>query len=1125
MAAVLSFAQQKAESNSERFRVVNWTSKDRLPVGDGHTMIKDNRGFLWIGVNTGGFCRFDGAVFKKYPAGKQKNGAPNFTNVFLLKEDSLHNIWLGTDKGLSRYDVQSDTFTNFAPYIDSAFPKLQIAPFWSTKDEMFCIEPGSMITAINIRTLIRRPVTRFSPTVDPKVHMNTNKSIFDAATNSVWKLHTSGLGRLEHIFLDGRTYIHDWPCYKKDIKHTHDAEDMHYDPKRKSIWVNSGDGLLEFSLVDTTFRRIETLSNPADAKDYNRGVGIDIDRNGRIWFSSYFKGIFIYDPETNQMEAAFSDTLQYITGDANMHLYCDPEGIVWTSNWNGNGIYQLIPANQPIKRYLPKPGEKNSLSSGLVSTIIQGPQGKLWMGTADGINIFDPLKESFEVLREKDLPGVKGTAIIPLYIDTVRQVAWLNAGSQETYEKYFGMTMYEMDLKTRKCIPIVFKKGPERIGTFAVLHTLVRPFRDGILFCDEKHGILEASSGKGVANLVINLAPPDGFGALTLVDERYLFLQHSEVLPNSAFENRNGKWVKISTPIDSLNWTSVIYDNNSQTYWVSFSDKLIQFTKEFNEIKSFAEEDGYTSFFMNMELDDDGNLWFINKARQLGRFNPVTGLFTYFSQTDGYFKKDFVWFPPITKDKDGTIYTGIGWQTGIHLPNWWIDRIYPKKYSAVNSVRAYFSSFTVNQKTLPQLTGINNLEKVHLRYDQNVIRIETGIINFYSKEKGNIRYKLEKNGGQGEWIYPNDHIIRLEDLRPADYRLTLQASNESKEFIGPVKILAIHISPPYWQTWWFRALVVLVIIGMIYGYVQYRSRNLKHKNILLEKKVNERTNELNNSLSELKTTQSQLIHSEKMASLGELTSGIAHEIKNPLNFINNFSELNLDLLTDVNEEQLSNLDDTTRAELVHIIKTLKKNSEKINHHGKRVDDIVKSMLQHSRVGNLTKEPVNVNALCEESLKLAYHGFKAKEKTFQASFETHFDPHLPQIMAIPQDLSRVLLNLFNNAFYAVHEKKKKLQPVSTDGSEIEPSYKPLVTVSTKKGNRKIVIAISDNGTGIPQRIISKIFQPFFTTKPTGEGTGLGLSMSYDIITKSHGGELHVKSEEGKGTDFEIVMPVS
>ena len=272
-------------------------------------------------------------------------------------------------------------------------------------------------------------------------------------------------------------------------------------------------------------------------------------------------------------------------------------------------------------------------------------------------------------------------------------------------------------------------------------------------------------------------------------------------------------------------------------------------------------------------------------------------------------------------------------------------------------------------------------------------------------------------------------------------------------------------------------------------------------------------------------TQEQLIQSEKMASLGELTSGIAHEIKNPLNFINNFSEINMELISEIEEERFPKLDKNDQALMVSIISTLKKNSEKINHHGKRIDGIVKGMLQHSRLENTTKEPVDINSLCDESLKLAWHGFRAKEKTFDASFETRFDPDLPQVKVFPQDLGRVMINLINNAFYAVHEKKKRNQSDSSpDILQTESLYKPSVIVSTKKNGNKIYITVSDNGMGIPSPIMNKIFQPFFTTKPTGEGNGLGLSMSYDIISKSHGGEIKAKSKEGLGTDFEIMLPV-
>jgi signal transduction histidine kinase len=260
-----------------------------------------------------------------------------------------------------------------------------------------------------------------------------------------------------------------------------------------------------------------------------------------------------------------------------------------------------------------------------------------------------------------------------------------------------------------------------------------------------------------------------------------------------------------------------------------------------------------------------------------------------------------------------------------------------------------------------------------------------------------------------------------------------------------------------------------------------------------------------------------------MASLGELTSGIAHEIKNPLNFVNNFSELNMELITEIEEEQIRNLDENDQAQLAPFIKTLKKNLEKINHHGKRIDGIVKGMLQHSRLGNVTKELVDINALCDESLKLAWHGFRAKEKTFNASFETRFDPDLPNVMVFPQDFGRVMINLFNNAFYAVHEKKKHNQSESPDALQTESLYKPSVIVSTRKNGNKIFITVSDNGMGIPSAIMNKIFQPFFTTKPSGEGTGLGLSMFYDIITKSHGGEIKVETKEGEGSEFIIQLP--
>lgn len=290
----------------------------------------------------------------------------------------------------------------------------------------------------------------------------------------------------------------------------------------------------------------------------------------------------------------------------------------------------------------------------------------------------------------------------------------------------------------------------------------------------------------------------------------------------------------------------------------------------------------------------------------------------------------------------------------------------------------------------------------------------------------------------------------------------------------------------------------------------------------LEIQVAERTaeltrqkEELEHTLKELKSTQSQLIQSEKMASLGELTAGIAHEIQNPLNFVNNFSEVSNELIDEMNDELNKGFIDEAK----EIGRDIKQNLEKINYHGKRADAIVKGMLLHSRKNSGIKEPTDINALCDEYLRLSYHGLRAKDKSFNAKFETDFDDSIGKINIVPQDIGRVILNLINNAFYAVSEKQ----------NQNIPGYIPTVIVRTSKHllpgsrNAEIVITVSDNGNGIPQHIIDKIFQPFFTTKPTGQGTGLGLSLSYDIVTKGHNGELKVESEEKRGTTFIIKLP--
>jgi signal transduction histidine kinase len=287
-----------------------------------------------------------------------------------------------------------------------------------------------------------------------------------------------------------------------------------------------------------------------------------------------------------------------------------------------------------------------------------------------------------------------------------------------------------------------------------------------------------------------------------------------------------------------------------------------------------------------------------------------------------------------------------------------------------------------------------------------------------------------------------------------------------------------------------------------------RTRLIALQKEQLQKEVEERTAELRQSLEDLKLTQAQLIQSEKMASLGELTAGIAHEIQNPLNFVNNFSDVSVELMEEMEEE----LQKGDTGEALAIAGDIKQNLEKIAHHGRRADGIVKGMLQHSRASSGQKEPTDINYLADEYLRLAYHGLRAKDKSFNATMNTVFDENLPKLNLMGQDVGRVLLNLFTNAFYATQQKQK------TAG----PEYMPTLTVTTSQDEEHIIVTVKDNGTGISDEIRDKILQPFFTTKPTGEGTGLGLSLSYDIIVKGHNGTIDINSVEGEFSEFIITL---
>ncbi|MBF9255105.1 histidine kinase [Pontibacter sp. 172403-2] len=348
--------------------------------------------------------------------------------------------------------------------------------------------------------------------------------------------------------------------------------------------------------------------------------------------------------------------------------------------------------------------------------------------------------------------------------------------------------------------------------------------------------------------------------------------------------------------------------------------------------------------------------------------------------------------------------------------------------------------------------------------------------------------------------------------------------------VGLLRSLVQAIAPEFYENWdeYFEFALVGAFIWIFARWANSKKqlqelRIAEDRKAELEVLVAERTTELTQqqetlqaTIKELQAMQAQLVQQEKLASLGELTAGIAHEIQNPLNFVNNFSELSTELLDELKAGPWQTLQESEKEYAADIMQDLTKNLQKISFHGKRAESIVKGMLQHSRASTGQKELTDLNALADEYLRLSYHGLRAKDNTFNAKLETSFDVNLPRLEVVPQDIGRVLLNLFNNAFYAVQQKKAARRH--------DDSYQPLVRASTACLGDTLELRIRDNGCGIPESIRHKILQPFFTTKPTGQGTGLGLSLSYDIITKGHHGEMLIESEDGEFSEFIIRLPV-
>jgi signal transduction histidine kinase/ligand-binding sensor domain-containing protein len=1081
LALYVSLCFASAAASQEQYRISHWDLEQGLSFGQVNCMIKDQLGFVWMGT-VAGLNRFDGNKFMNDFSGRQKKNTIGGGSIFGLIEDSLHNVWIGTDNGLSRYDIKADSFTNFIPQSSWGLSSTFVIPFWATREDVYCIESANRITTYNIRSMARRVLVTHFDNDENKDYLRFSFSVLDSVSQTVWML---GKGGLVEIFLPTGKQVYYPGNYA-------DAPVMHFDLNRKLIWVNATGGLLMFTTNDKQFHPVAVMK----AKDYDPYPGLSIDLYGRVWTGTVKKGILIYNPADNSVTQPFLDTeKQQLVSQANMCIYCDRLGIVWTGNWALKGVFQLNPFRASTRRYtLETLGATDEQSIG---DLFNGPDGNIWIEIFRGIDVFNPNTNQLKKYRSRDLPGIKGQDISLALIDTVTQQALIRTGPP--------YSMVEMDLNTRKFKNIFFRDSLNHNITSAnydFINTII-PYQGGAVIYLKNEGIFQLKKDSTVARQVIALKEETAT-YLFLSPDGHLFLRLYGTRYNRTFFNRGAEWIQTPSVLDSTDWSSIHYIPADHSYWVGEPKRLVHYNDRMQILHIYGEKEGYPGISAASILDDlSGNIWFNNSLGDIFRLSISSDKIITLSAKDGLLKQRYGWNSPHIRDARGDLYfvgnMGIDWISPARL-----QEIYPPSI-------VYLKSLKVNDQSISLREGLNDLKKLNFKYFQNRINLETRVIDFFSKDQV-IRYKIE--GLSENWKYsPADIPISLDGVQPGTYKISIQASDAFNEFNGPEKTILLQIDPPWWKTWWSYGLMIILAATILWTFIRYRSRRLKLKNRELEDKVMHRTKELKHSLEELKETQAQLIQREKMASLGELTAGIAHEIQNPLNFVNNFSELNIELTAELNSELVKmDLQEKDKLLLGEIAENIAENEQKINHHGKRADAIVKGMLQHSRASVGIKEPTDINAFADEYLRLAYHGMRAKNNSFNATIKTDFDATIGKVEIVPQDMGRVLLNFYNNSFYSLHEKTNRKIP----------GYVPTIAITTKKIEDHIEIRIWDNGLGIPQKIKDKIFQPFFTTKPTGQGTGLGLSLSFDII-KAHGGVIMIESRENEYAEFVIQLP--
>ncbi len=1031
------------------------------------SIFADTNGNIWIGTLGYGLDLFDPGtgIFTHFRHDPQDPGSISNDTVTEILRDRQGVLWIGTHGGLDRYDPETGQFIHFRSSADdsTSLSFNQVRALYEDRQGILWVGTGS-------------------PYLD-------NGGGPDAG----------GLNRMDRTKGTFTRYMHDPGNSKSLVSNKISAI---YEDDKGVLWIGTSRyGLHRMNKQQGTFDRLlydpehpNAFAGPeitSNTLDYDHITFITQDIAGNFWLGTVENGIHYFNPKHGKMMhfRRQNNPNQEMQSNGVWSAYSSRDGMLWIGGINRGFVYRINTSPQKIPFFATSAGansfyettggslwiatnnklikkEKtgqtiiqhevdltpNDEADDGVQIILEDKQGNVWIGGSGGLGLWDAERSDFRFYRHD--PGERNSLsnnnVITIYEDNESNL-WVGTID--------GLNLLDREKGTFKKY-YLNKTDTAFIGRNIVTAVVQDHRGEYWVSTWNGSGVYRGNPASNTSKVYLT-----GVNIVCLFEDASNRLWLGSTYGLYYYDPETDNFARYIDPFAMRGITSVnsIREDNQRYLWISTNDGLARINPRRNETNLLDKAYG---------LETINLLW---NSSHKGRDGTL-----YFGGESGY-----VVFDPATvitnKRPPEVVLTGFRLADQVMKPG--------------------------NGSPLDE--SLASAEEIRLEYSQNVFSFDYAIIDFVNPEENQLTYFLENY--DNNWLPANaERRAYYFNVPPGKYTFRIKGANSYG--IWAEKKINLTILPPWWKSYWAYGLYGLLFILLVFGFDRFQRRRIHqierqkaHRRELAQAK------EIEKAYTKLKATQTQLIHSEKMASLGELTAGIAHEIQNPLNFVNNFSDINAELIDELQDELRNGKVD----EAILISNDIKENEQKISSHGKRAESIVKGMLLHSRGASGQKEKTDINLLADEYLRLSYHGFRARDKSFNAEFKLEADETLPKVRVVPQDIGRVILNLVNNAFFATTEKKEQ-----TDGA-----YMPTVTVMTKNAGDHIQIRVKDNGNGIPDNVLDKIFQPFFTTKPTGVGTGLGLSLSYDIITKGHGGELMVESKENEGSTFTITLPLT